>query len=322
VNKLLAFLLVGALTILGCSNSHQKAVWPEDAGSGKVSVANQKKKQKNAPSDKSILTKPKKGQKKAPTEKGAVAAKEKKQPVTNSIGMKFVWIPPGSFVMGSPDSEEGRSPSETPHKVKLTRGFYMGVYTVTQEQWQAIIGNNPSKFKGQKNLPVEQVSWNDCQEFIGRLRQKDKRSYRLPTEAEWEYACRAGTTTPFHFGKTISADQANYNGGFRYGKGKLGLDRRKTTPVGSFPPNAWGLYDMHGNVFQWCHDWYIPYRLKDEVDPQGGPGPFVRNSENGRVNRGGSFWCPPDMCRSAHRNWGNAKHRRSYLGFRICFFVE
>src|SRR5262249_43449298 len=159
-------------TILGCSNSHQKAVWPEDAGSGKVSVANQKKKQKNAPSDKSILTKSKERQKKAPTDNGGVTAKEKKQPVTNSIGMKFVWIPPGSFVMGSPDSEEGRSPSETPHKVKLTRGFYMGVYTVTQEQWQAIIGKNPSKFKGQKNLPVEQVSWKDCQEFIKKLRQK------------------------------------------------------------------------------------------------------------------------------------------------------
>jgi formylglycine-generating enzyme required for sulfatase activity len=184
------------------------------------------------------------------------------------------------------------------------------------------MGNNPSEFKGQKRLPVERVSWHDCQQFIKKLREKDKRPYRLPTEAEWEYACRAGTTTPFHFGETISTDQANYNGGFRYGKGKLGVDRRKTTPVGSFPPNAWGLYDMHGNVFQWCQDWYVPYRLKDEVDPQGGPGPFRRNSEDGRVCRGGSFWCPPDMCRSASLGWRNARDRKSFRGFRICFFEK
>ena len=138
--------------------------------------------------------------------------------------------------------------NETQHKVTLSKGFYMGVYTVTQEQWQEIMGNNPSGFKGEKNLPVETVSWDDCQEFIKKLRKKDKKLYRLPFEAEWEYACRAGTTTPFHFGETISTDQANYNGEVIYGNGKKGVNRKKTTSVGSFPANAFGLHDMHGNV--------------------------------------------------------------------------
>ena len=124
----------------------------------------------------------------------------------------------------------------------------MGVYTVTQEEWQALMGSNPSHFKGEKNLPVDSVSFLDCQEFIKKLREKDKKAYRLPTESEWEYACRAGTTTPFHFGETISTDQANYNGYNIYGNGKKGVTREKTTPVGSFPPNGFCLYDMHGNV--------------------------------------------------------------------------
>ena len=172
--------------------------------------------------------------------------------------------------MGSPEGGRKRkSDNETQHKVTLTKGFYMGVHAVTQEQWQAVMGNNPSKFKGEKNLPVEQVSWDDCQEFIKKLREKDKKLYRLPTEAEWEYSCRAGTTTPFHFGETISTDQANYNGNFTYGNGKKGKYREKTTPVGSFPANAWGLHDMHGNVWQWCQDWYGDYPQKDVVDPTG-----------------------------------------------------
>ena len=154
----------------------------------------------------------------AKAEKQAAQAQQKDPPknFTNSIGMKFVWIPPGTFMMGSP-KEEKRTASydETQHKVTLTKGFYMGVYPVTQEQWQAVMGNNPSHFKGEKNLPVEMVSWDDCQEFIKKLREKDKKPYRLPTEAEWEYACRAGTTTPFHFGETISTDQANYDGNSR-----------------------------------------------------------------------------------------------------------
>ena len=203
--------------------------------------------------------------------------------ITNSLGMKFAWIPPGSFLMGSPLDEEDRSDNETQHKVTLTKGFYLGVHQVTQEQWQAIMGNysptacrvmaqgltqeqwqaimgnNPSNFKGERNLPVENVSWEDCQVFLKRLSEMDCALYRLPTEAEWEYACRAGTTTPFYFGETISTDQVNYDGGYPYGKGKKGVCRRKTTPVGSFPANAWGLYEMHGNGNEWCQDRYGDY---------------------------------------------------------------
>jgi formylglycine-generating enzyme required for sulfatase activity len=131
------------------------------------------------------------------------------------------------------------------------------------------MGKNPSEFKGEKNLPVDTVSWDDCQEFVKKLREKDKNLYRLPTEAEWEYACRAGTKTPFHFGETISTDQTNYNGNFTYGNGKRGVYRQKTTPVDTFPANAWGLYDTHGNLFEWCQDWFGDYPQDDVADPTG-----------------------------------------------------
>src|SRR5271168_4768618 len=230
-----------------------------------------------------------------------IQAQEKKDPpkdFTNSIGMKFVWIKPGSFMMGSPKEEKERVENETLHKVTLSKGFYMSVHLVTQEQWQAVMGNNPSFFKGEKNLPVETVSWDDCQEFIKKLREKDKKVYRLPSEAEWEFACRAGTKTPFHFGETISTDQANYNGEFIYGNGKKGVYRKKTTPVGTFPANAWGLHDMHGNVWQWCQDWHAgDYPEKDVVDPQGPETP----PDHLRVLRGGSWYDDARYARSASR---------------------
>ena len=235
---------------------------------------------------------------------------------TNSIGMKFVWISPGSFMMGSPKEEKERIDNETQHKVTLSKGFYMGVYTVTQEQWQEVMGNNPSEFKGVKNLPVERVSWDDCQQFIKKLREKDKKVYRLPSESEWEYSCLAGTKTAFHFGETISTDQANYNGNYIYGNGKKGVYREKTTPVDSFPANAWGLHDMHGNVLQWCQDWYGDYPQKDVVDPQG--------PEKGqlRVGRGGSWGFDPGVCRSAFRLRDGPGTRHPSGGLRVCFFVE
>jgi formylglycine-generating enzyme required for sulfatase activity len=160
------------------------------------------------------------------------------------------------------------------------------------------MGNNPSFFKGEKNLPVETVSWDYCHEFIKKLRDKDKNPYRLPTEAEWEYACRAGTKTPFHFGETISTDQANYRGDFTYGNGKKGVFRQKTTPVGSFPANAWGLYDMHGNVAEWCHDFYSEtfYSQSPGKDPRG------PTSGDKCVLRGGSWRTSEDGCRSSARN--------------------
>lgn len=244
-----------------------------------------------------------------------IQAQEKKDPpknFTNSIGMKFVWIPPGSFMMGSPKEEKERGANETQHKVTLTKGFYMSIYTVTQEQWQALMGNNPSEINDEKNLPVDTVSWNDCQEFIKKLQEKDKRPYRLPTEAEWEYACRAGTTTPFFFGDTISTDQANFNGSVIYGNGKKGKNREKTTPVGTFPPNAWGLYDMHGNVWQWCQDWLRDYPQKDVVDPQG------PNAAGGlRVLRGGSFEIEASYLRSAMRHSNVQTARNACYGFRL-----
>ena len=242
--------------------------------------------------------------------------KEPPKNFTNNIGMKFVWIPPGNFMMGSPKEEKERNADETQHKVTLTRGFYIGVYAVTQEEWQAVMGNNPSRFKGEKKLPVEMVSWDDCQKFCKKLQEKDRKPYRLPTEAEWEYACRAGTTTPFHFGETISTDQANYDGNYAYGNGKKGVDRKKTMPVGSFPANAWGLYDMHGNVWQWCQDRHGDYPQKDVADPQG--------PENGKLRlwRGGSWGDDPECCRSAYRSGELPSHRYGSIGLRVCFFDE
>jgi sulfatase modifying factor 1 len=242
--------------------------------------------------------------------------KEQPKTFTNSIGMKFVWISPGTFMMGSPKEEKERFGHETQHKVTLTKGFYMGVYTVTQEEWRAVTGKNPGHFKGEKNLPVEQVSWDDCQEFIKKLREKDKKLYRLPTEAEWEYSCRAGTKTPFHFGETISTDHANYNGTFANGDGKKGVYREKTTPVGTFPPNAVGLFDMHGNVWQWCQDNYGVYLQKDVVDPQG------PKKGDSRVLRGGSWYHHPRHCRSASRVESEPDIRDDVIGFRLCFCLE
>jgi formylglycine-generating enzyme required for sulfatase activity/tRNA A-37 threonylcarbamoyl transferase component Bud32 len=254
----------------------------------------------------------------SPKEEARVRNQPKNLPnnFTNSLGMRFVLIPPGTFLMGSPKEEEGRLDDEIQHKVTLTQGFYMGVHLVTQEQWQEIMGANPSFFKGGKNLPVEEVSWDDCQEFIKKLRKQESKPYRLPTEAEWEYACRAGTTTPFHLGQTISTDQANYDGTRTYGNGKKGAARAKTTPVGSFPPNAWGLYDTHGNVWQFCQDRYGNYPAQEVIDPQG------PNTGISRVLRGGSWRNNPVYCRSASRNKFDPGLRNHDFGFRLCFYPD
>ncbi len=175
----------------------------------------------------------------------------------------------------------------------------------------AVMGDNPSHFKGQKNLPVENVSWHDCQAFCKKLSANEKKAYRLPTEAEFEYACRAGTTTAFHFGATLATDQANYNGNFIYGPGKLGVNRAKPMPVGSFPANTWGLYDMHGNVWQWCQDWHGGYAGMDVTDPQG------PKSGKNRVLRGGSWGSHPIFCRSANRNFADPEERNEFCGFRV-----
>jgi formylglycine-generating enzyme required for sulfatase activity len=180
----------------------------------------------------------------------------------NGVLLNMVEIPGGTFAMGSPPNEAGRSGDEGPqHQVTVPR-FFMGRYEVTQSQYEAIMGNNPSNFKDNgANRPVETVSWNDAVEFCKRLSQKTGRTYRLPSEAEWEYACRAGTSTPFHFGETITADLANYHSEVAYASAPTKKARGQTTPVGSFSANAFGLYDMHGNVWEWCQDiWYDNYK--------------------------------------------------------------
>ena len=234
---------------------------------------------------------------------------------TNSLGMKFAWIPPGTFTMGSPKEEKHRQGHEDQHRVTLTRGFYMGVYPVTQEEWQTVMGHNPSYFKGERRLPVDNVSWVDCAKFIIKLRAKENRAYRLPTEAEWEYACRAGTTTPYYFGESISTDQVNFGNNFNLGSG---ANRRKTTPVGSFPANAWGLHDMHGNVWQWCQDLYGEYPHDDVVDPQG----FTLAKGRIHMLRGGSWYNLPGYCRSACRNKDTHNRHNNEYGLRLCFFAE
>jgi formylglycine-generating enzyme required for sulfatase activity len=216
----------------------------------------------------------------------------------NGIEMNFAWCPPGTFLMGSPKDEEGREDyqgaDETQHWVTLTKGFWLGVTPVTRAQWRAVMRRNRSSVKD-GDRPVENVSWDDCQAFCRKLGERTGEAFRLPTEAEWEYACRAGTTTPFHFGATLSTEQANFDGNYAYGNGKKGVYRGQTTPVGSFPANAWGLRDLHGNVWEWCADWYGPYPKAESRDPKG--------SSNGdaRVLRGGALGFQPWRCRSAFR---------------------
>ena len=232
-----------------------------------------------------------------------------------NVTMKFAWCPPGTFLMGSPTSEESRSEDETQHRVTLTRGFYLGIHPVTQAQWQAVMGNNPSHFNGD-NRPVEGVSWDDCQAFCAKLSQLMGKRFRLPTEAEWEYACRAGTTTPFSFGATISTDQANYDGNSIYGRDKQGVYRRQTTPVVSFPPNAWGLFDMHGNVWEWCADWFGAYQQGDNNDPQG------VNNGSVRLLRGGTWNNNPSKCRSATRYKTGPTSRFRNVGCRVVLCLD
>ena len=235
--------------------------------------------------------------------------------VTNSLRMDFVRIEPGTFTMGSPESEKERSKDETQHRVKLTHPFMMATTAVTQAQWRAVMQTDPSQFKGD-TLPVEQVSWNDAIAFCKKLSETEGRHYRLPTEAEWEYACRAGTTTPFNTGETISTGQANYDGDYVYGDGVKGENRKTTTPVGTFKANAWGLYDMHGNVWQWCSDGYAEYSMQETVDPKGLEGAASR------VLRGGSWSNYPRNCRSASRNGHASDYRYGNVGFRLCLDFE
>jgi len=230
----------------------------------------------------------------------------------NGVTLDMVVIATGSFIMGSPAGEQERSSSESPQHSVTVPGFFMGKYEVTQAQYQAIMGNNPANFKGETR-PVEQVSWNNAVEFCQKLSKVTGRNYRLPSEAEWEYGCRAGTTTPFYFGETITTDLVNFDGAYTYASTPKGKDRQQTTPVGSFPPNALGLYDMHGNVWEWCQDsWHSSY----EGAPNNGSA-WIGNDNQSRLLRGGSWGNNPHYCRSATRNVSYPDNRSSNIGFRV-----
>ena len=236
--------------------------------------------------------------------------------IAKGITLEMMAIPGGSFVMGSPDTEARRSNDEGRQRTVNLAPFFMGKYEVTQEQWQAVMGNNPSYFKGAK-LPVENVTWNDAVQFCQKLSQKTGKTYRLPSEAEWEYACRAGTTTPFYFGETITPDLVNYSGNYPYGAASKGLYRAKTTDVGSFPPNAFGLYDMHGNVWEWCSD---RFHSNYNGAPTDGTS-WETGTDGNRVLRGGSWSNNAVLCGAANRNYAYAGGSNGSRGFRVAVAV-
>jgi len=233
--------------------------------------------------------------------------------LTNSIGVTFVLIPAGSFIMGSPLSEQNRFNDETKHRVTLTKPFYMQTTQVTQGQWKAVMESDPPSYSNcGDSFPVEKISWDNCQEFIGKLNQLEGTDkYRLPTEAEWEYACRAGTTTPFNTGNCLSTNEANYNGNYPLKGCSKGQYRHKTVSAASLPPNAWGLYEMHGNVWEWCSDWYGDYPNDSVTDPKG------PNRGTLHVHRGGSWNYCAMYCRSAIRLRRAPDFRFDLFGFRI-----
>jgi sulfatase modifying factor 1 len=243
-----------------------------------------------------------------------------------ATGMEFVLLGPGRFRMGSEAGEPGRQPDETPHEVLLSRAFYLGRHEVTQGEWQAIMGANPSHFAScGPRCPVESVSYQDVQAFIGRLAERSPGSrFRLPTEAEWEYACRAGSTTPFATGNNLTTRQANYDGNYPYDGAAAGSYLGRPAPVGSYPANRWGLYDLHGNVWEWCEDWYGDYPAGPVTDPRTGRAGArevwdARGPAWGRkrVIRGGSWYFDANSCRCALRYTHEPRDKGFSLGFRL-----
>ena len=229
------------------------------------------------------------------------------------VCQRFRWIFPGNFLMGSPENEAERSLDEILHPVTLTQGFWLADTACTQTLWRVVMNDSTSRFTGDLGLPVKVVSWLDVQQFIGRLNAMfPDLQAKLPTEAQWEYACRAGTQTPFSFGDNITPEQVNYQGNYPYaGGGEKDLYREKTVPVKSLPPNPWGLYQMHGNVWEWCADWYGDYPREAVIDPLG------PDQGDGRVVRGGPWDDVAGSPRSANRNRYGPGFRNLNIGFRL-----
>jgi len=253
-------------------------------------------------------------------------AKQRIEKLDEGVTLEMVLIPDGTFIMGKPINKEARWPYDgesPPHQVTI-KPFYMSKYPITQAQWIAMMGDNPSYFQGD-NHPVENVSWEDSVRFCHKLSALTKKAYRLPSEAQWEYACRAGTTTPFYFGETITTDLVNYHYHDRniYADEQEGVYRGKTTEVGIFPPNAFGLYDMHGNVREWCADlWHDNYNgapsdgsawLEKQYEKW-----RSRGEENSRLLRGASFCHSPSACSAGNRSRLSSKSHERFTGFRVC----
>ena len=249
----------------------------------------------------------------------------------NGVNLTLMLIPSGEFIMGAPKDEPDSRDRECPQHRVLLPSFFLGRYPVTQVQWRIVAGYDPvernldpdpAHFKG-NNRPVERVSWDDAQEFCQRLSRKTEKVYRLPTEAQWEYACRAGTTTPFYFGETILPELANYNTEysyndteFRYIDNSTAESQGVTTEVGSFPANDWGLHDMHGNVWEWCEDDYHDTYKDAPVD--GSVWVDANREETDRLLRGGFWDEEPQYCRSAARIFNSRDFRNDGIGFRVC----
>ncbi len=236
----------------------------------------------------------------------------------NPLGMEFVYIEAGVFTMGSPPGEARRAASETAHPVQISEPFYLMTTEVTLEQWWAVMGKRwIGRRKGTPDMPVIRVSWYDCIRFVNRLNETYPGAYRLPTEAQWEYASRAGSTTAFAWGDAVFCEKAMFGNNpskspecVKLNQAR-GFSPKRPAPVKSYPPNAWGLFDMHGNVWEWCQDWYGEYPQGVVRDPQG------PDSGVGKIRRGGSFFGPAELCRSANRAYSHPAGRLDTTGFRL-----
>ena len=307
--KKLLFTMFVALLMVGCGEDEETTKVVEDDTA--TSAPEPSREPSPAPAPETPRPKPRTPPKKvspAPVNLSKSAAEAKPFTIPD-LSMEMLWVKPGTFEMGSPSSEKNRGDDETRHTVTLMSGFHLGKHEVTQSQWEKVMGSNPSGFKG-GDRPVEQVSWNDAVAFCKKLTDAERRAgrlpagmaYQLPTEAQWEYACRAGTRSVYSFGENLTSRQANIIGG-----------PRETTSVGKYPANPWGFHDMHGNVWEWCADWYGAYPSGSATNP-GGP-----SSRTARVVRGGSWSNNGASLRSAFRYNSTPNTPRINLGFRVGF---